>query len=221
MIREPGDPGVVGLVGLVAQNDAVGGLGGHQMVAEAQVDHHGGLGQDAAPVKADTAKFPAGARRGNLQGHPPLGHGKQGLPLEKEGGEDGDLRQILHRLELLRGKAQVAADGGVAGTMADVVGAVVPAGPQERPVGAGQVIGPEPPEQPLTGQHSLASFEHGLTARAIWFIISNCPAYDKRLRDFGRCPGGAVSACFAPGLFAQKRGRGQPCALPPPAELVF
>ncbi len=153
-----GDAGAVGFVGFVAQDDTVGGLGRHQMVAKAQIDHHGGLGQEKAPVKADAAEFPAGAGGGDLHGHSPPGHGKQGPPFEKEGGENGQLCQVAYGAQLVRGEAQVGADGGVAGAVADVVGAVVPAGPQESLIGAGKVVGVEPPKQALTGQHGPASF---------------------------------------------------------------
>lgn len=51
----------------------------------------------------------------------------------------------------------MGADGGVVGTVGDVVGGVVPTGGEKGPVGAGQVVDVGVPEECLTRVHALAS----------------------------------------------------------------
>ena len=140
-VHGAGHPGVVVPVGLIAQHHAVGGHAGDEPVPRPQPQHHGDLRQETPPVEADAAECSAGARGSDPHGHPSLRHGKKGLPLEKQGGQNGDPGQILRGAEAFGVKVQTPADGGVAGAVGDVIGAVVRRRPEKEGVGGGEVVG--------------------------------------------------------------------------------
>ncbi len=116
--------------------------------------------------RTDTAECSAGARGSDPHGHPSLRHGKKGLPLEKQGGQNGDPGQILRGAEAFGVKVQTPADGGVAGAVGDVIGAVVRRRPEKEGVGGGEVVGPGVPEEGLPAGHGITVLSAAIIIQA-------------------------------------------------------
>ena len=126
-------------------------------MVKSQPEHHGNLRENTAPVEAHPAEAAAGARGGHPHGGAPLRHGADVVPLEEQGGQEGELYQVVYGMQTVRGKALRLTDQPVLRAVPDVVGAVVPDGPEKPGVGAGQVVDPAEPEQCLTAEHRRTS----------------------------------------------------------------
>ena len=79
------------------------------------------------------------------------------VPLEKQRGQKGDFFQIIYSIQTTGREALRLTNQPVFRAVPDVVGAVVPDGPEKPGVGAGQVVGPAEPKQFLTAEHMAYS----------------------------------------------------------------
>ena len=122
----------------------------------AQAKDHGYLRQETAPVKAHLAEPAAGAGGGDPHGHSPPGHGKDGVPLVKQGRQDGEPGQVNYGLYLLWREADVVRNGPVLRAAGHMEGAVIPHRPKKVRVGALQVIGLVEPKQALSAEHGVS-----------------------------------------------------------------